>query len=150
VDQLPLRRLDVFIGRWHAEGTSYGEGQRADAPRASAERWTSDESYEWLPGGFFVLHRWDAMVGSQVFQGTEIIGFDAGEGGYFTRFFDNAGNHPQYRAAVDGDVWTFEEPQTRATVTVDDGGRTMRFDWEWRNGGRDWLPLCDRVARRVG
>jgi hypothetical protein len=51
------RRLDVFIGRWHAEGTSYGEGQRADAPRASAVPWTSDESYEWLPGGFFVLHR---------------------------------------------------------------------------------------------
>jgi hypothetical protein len=40
----PLRRLDGFIGRWRAEGTSYGEGQRADAPRASAVPWTSDES----------------------------------------------------------------------------------------------------------
>jgi hypothetical protein len=143
------RSLDVFIGRWHAEGTSYAEGQRADDPRASSVPWKSDESYQWLPGGFFVLHRWDATVGTQVVQGTEIIGYDAAAGGYFTRFFDNGGNHPEYRATVDGDVWSFTEPQTRAAVTVADLGRTMQFVWECRNGGGRWLPLCDRTARRV-
>ena len=49
------RRLEVFIGDWHAEGTSYGDGQDAADPRASSVPWTSDESYEWLPGSFFVL-----------------------------------------------------------------------------------------------
>ena len=29
------RRLEVFIGDWHAEGTSYGDGQDAADPRAS-------------------------------------------------------------------------------------------------------------------
>jgi hypothetical protein len=143
------RRLGVFVGRWHAEGESYADGQRADEPLASAVPWTSEESYEWLPGGFFMLHRWDAMAGRRVFKGAEIIGYDEAEGGYFTRFFDNAGNHPEYRAAVDGDVWTFTEPATRATVRVSDGGDRMRFNWEWRNGSSDWLPLCDRVARRI-
>ncbi len=144
------RRLDVFVGTWHAEGESYAEDQRADEPRASAVPWTSEESYEWLPGRFFLLHRWDAMAGQRPFKGTEIIGYDEAQGGYFTRFFDNAGNHPEYRASVDKNVWTFTEPATRATVTISDNRDSMRFNWEWRIGGSDWIPLCDRVARRIG
>ena len=79
------KRLEVFIGTWHAEGTSYGDGQDATNPRAS----------------------------------------------------------------VDGQVWTFAEAQTRATVTVQGGGDKMTFSWEWKNGGRKWRPLCDRVAVRA-
>jgi hypothetical protein len=48
--------------------------------------------------------------------------------------------------SVNGNVWTFVEPNTRAIVTIRDSGRTMDFRW---GGGSDWLPLCDRVARRV-
>lgn len=143
------RRLDVVVGKWRAEGESYGDGQRAADPRASAVPWTSEESYEWLPGGFFLFHRWDAMAGERVFKGTEIIGFDAAREDYFAHMFDNAGNHVEYRARVVGDVWTFAEAQTRATVTVSGGGRRLTFNWQWRNGGADWLPLCDRVAERV-
>lgn len=143
------RKLEVFVGKWRHEGESYGDGQQADDPRASAVPWTGDESYEWLPGGFFVLHRWDAKLGTREFKGTEILGYDEAEGGYFTRLFDNAGNHPAYRASIDEEVWTFNEPETRATITVTDGGDRMRLVWEWRNGGSDWLPLCDRVATRV-
>ena len=61
----------------------------------------SDESYEWLPGGFFVLHRWDAQTGKHPFKGAEVMGYDETEGGYFTRMFDNAGHHPEYRASVE-------------------------------------------------
>ena len=46
--------------------------------------WTSDEHYEWLPGGFFLLHQWDANAGTREFKGTEIIGHDEANGGYFT------------------------------------------------------------------
>jgi hypothetical protein len=143
------RRLDVFVGRWHGKGQSYADGQQADDPIASAVPWTSDESYEWLPGGFFLLHRWDAMAGKRAFQGTEILGYDVTPGRYFTRLFDSAGFHPEYRAEVAGNVWTFSEPQTRATVTVGHDGSSMNTDWEWKNGGSAWLPLCARVATRV-
>ncbi len=142
------RRLDVFVGAWHTEGTSFADGQMPEDPRASGVLWTSDETYEWLPGGFFLLHRWDALAGSRVFQGTEVLGHDDAIGGYFTRFFDNAGFHPEYTAAVDGDVWTFTEPSTRATVTIQDDGQHIDHRWEWRVAGGDWLPLCERVATR--
>lgn len=29
------RRLEVFIGEWHAQGTSYGDGQHILDPRAA-------------------------------------------------------------------------------------------------------------------
>ena len=141
------RRLGVFVGDWHSEGTSFADGQSPEDPRASGVPWTSDEQYEWLPGGFFLLHRWDAHAGTREFKGTEILGHDEANGGYFTRFFDNAGFHPEYTVTVEGDVWTFSEPSTRATVTVQDGGQDIDHVWEWRHGGGSaWLPLL-RASR---
>ena len=32
---------------------------------------------------------------------------------------------------------------------MQDDGNKMTFSWEWKNGGREWLPLCDRVAVRT-
>ena len=143
------RELNVFVGKWRVKGDSYGDGQQAGNPRASAVPWASEESYEWLPGGFFLLHRWDAKAGTRLFNGTEIVGYDEAKKQYFTRFFDNGGNHLEYRGNANGDIWTFSEPQTRATVSVARGAKQMTFTWEWRNGGRKWLPLCDRVATRI-
>ena len=68
------RLLQAFIGKWHAGGTSYADGRKAEDPLASGVPWTSEESYEWLPSRFFVLHRWDAMAGERVFKGLEITG----------------------------------------------------------------------------
>ena len=67
--------------------------QDAADPCAVGVPWISDESNEWLPGGCFVLHRCD----TQSFKGAEIIGHDKVACGYFTRMFDNAGHHPNYR-----------------------------------------------------
>ena len=83
------------------------------------------------------------------FKGAEIIGYDVAEGGYFTRTFDNTDHHPEHRASVDGHVWSCTAAQTRATATVQGGGDKMTFNWEWKNGGVKWLPLCDRVASRA-
>ena len=68
------------------------EEGRMPPTRAAGVPWISDESCEWLPGGFFALHRWDAHS----FKGAEIMGYNEAEGGYFTRMFDNAGHHPDY------------------------------------------------------
>ena len=54
--------------------------------------------YEWLPGGFFLVHHVDVVVGDQPVQAIEIIG----------RAYDNLGNVTAMRARVDDDgVWTF-------------------------------------------
>lgn len=148
----PRRALDVFVGRWTVEGQSFAAGQDPSDPRAGAVRWVGEESYEWLPGGAFMLHRWDAMVGTFAFKGVMVLGHDPGEEGgcYFSHLYDNGGAHAAYRVTTDGDRWTFSEPATRATIALLDGGQRMHVVWDWKNGGPDWLPLCDRVSRRAG
>lgn len=144
-----LKKLDVFIGKWHAEGQSYGNAQEKDNPHTSVVPWISEESYEWLAGNFFILHTWNAKVGDSTFIGTEVIGYDEEENGFFTRFFDNSGFHPNYSVTVDGNVWNFTGLKSRAKVIVSDDKNKMTFTWEWRENAHDWLPLCDRVATRV-
>ena len=143
------RRLDVFVGKWNAEGLSYAKEQSKENPYGSAVKWTSVESYEWLPGGFFLVHRWDACVGDDEFKGMETIDYDTPSQTYFTRAFDNYGNSPIYQASVREGVWTCAGEWTRATVAVSDSGDTMTINWEWKPDGVNWLPLCDRKATKA-
>ena len=143
-------RLSVFIGIWHAEGESYAVGQTTNDPRGSVEKWISDETYAWLPGHFFVIQTWDAMTGANPFKGTAIINHDAGTGNYMTRSYENHGFIRDYITHVDRDTWTFTGDTEPARIAFTDGGKTQKIAWEWRKPGEDWLPLCDRVARRVG
>jgi Protein of unknown function (DUF1579) len=146
----PQEQLQVFIGKWHAEGTSFAAGQTKQNPRGSPEKWLSDETFEWLPGQFFVLQRWDAVTGTNPFLGTAIIGWDDTNQHYMTRSYENHGFVRDYVTRVDGDVWTFTGDSERARVEFTDRGNTQQIAWEWRQPGGDWLPLCDRLAQRVG
>lgn len=141
--------LDVFAGGWHVEGTAYTEDEAAEDPLASAVPWASEETYAWMPGGCFLLHHWDARVGRQPVHGTEIIGHDQ-ETGFFAHVFDDRGRHRSYRVERHGPIWTFCEPETRATITVSPGGARLDITWQWKHDGAEWLPLCDRVALRTG
>jgi hypothetical protein len=131
-----------------AGGTAYGDGQSVEDPLASAAPWTSDETYTWMPGCRFLLHQWDAAVGRQPFRGTEILGHDE-DLGFFAELFDDQGHHRTYRVAHEGSIWTFSEPATRAAITVAPDGERLDIVWQWKNGGTEWLPLCDRVALRT-
>lgn len=141
--------LGVFVGNWHAEGESYARGQKQSDPRGSVERWVSDETFEWISGQFFVLQRWNAKTGADPFLGVGIIGCNPDGAGYVTHSFENHGFYRRYETRREGNVWTFNGDTERARVEFSDGGRTQIIRWEWRPEGKEWLPLCDRVAKRV-
>jgi hypothetical protein len=145
----PHERLQIFIGRWRAEGTSYAAGQTKQKPRGTTEKWLSDETFEWLPGQFFIMQKWDATTGANAFQGTAIINWDDVKQHYITRSYENHGFVRDYLTRVDGDVWTFTGDTERERVEFADNGNTQNIAWEWRQHGEDWLPLCDRVAKRM-
>ncbi len=147
--QIPaLKNLDVFVGKWHAEGESYAEGEPGAALIDSTAKWVSDETFEWLPGGYFLLHRWDARVGSREFTGIEVFGYNELTKQYFAHAYDNEGNNPTYVVTLENNSWTIQDPSTRATITESMDGSTMTWSWQWKHPHGEWLPLCDRVATR--
>jgi len=143
-------RLNVFVGKWHAEGESYGQNQDPDNPRAAPQRWTSDEVTEWHPGGFFVIQREDARTGSAPLITHAIIGYDPESRAYFVHAFENHGYHNTYRGQVNGRVWTFSGERERVRIEFSEDGKTQSVSWEWRPRDDKWLPLCDRTNVRIG
>jgi hypothetical protein len=141
--------LAVFLGRWRAEGTSYGgTDQSGDNPRANGESWISEHTGAWHTGEFFLVQDERARVGGAVFDTLSVMGVDAETGAYFARSFENHGFYRDYPVTREGRVWTLSGRTERATITFSDDDRTQTIAWEWKPAGT-WLPLCDRVATRI-
>lgn len=128
--------LAPFVGRWSTAGQVLASGS------TPALEIVGIDEYEWLPGGFFLLHRVDVRIGGERVQALEIIGPDAGRGTYFMRSFDSQGGTAQMQATVRDGTWTFAGDAERFTGAFSDGGGTLSGRWERRDGD-DWLPWMD-------
>ena len=95
------KRLDQFVGSWTTVGTTQAGHQ------AGVGKLTSTETYEWMPGGYFLVHRWDGQLGSATLNGFEVLGFDARTKAYTVRFFDSLGTSGTLRATPQGNAWTW-------------------------------------------
>ena len=137
------KRLDVFVGRWTAEGTT------ALGASDPSENMTQQHTYEWLPGGFHILHRWAGQIGPHEHTGVEIIGYDAGADAYEVHFFDSDGWARTYQARARDRVWTFTGTRERCAIMFVDDGRTMTTHWDRSTDGVTWEPLCDVRATKV-
>ena len=95
-----IQRLGALAGRWRSEGHV---GAEVPVPI------TGTDVYEWLPGGFFLVHRVDVVIGQQRVQALELLGEDDPATGSFTaRAYDNLGNVTVMQASVDEHgVWRF-------------------------------------------
>jgi hypothetical protein len=143
------RALEVFLGKWRAEGTSYGSpDQDPRDPKGNGVPWTSTHEARWYTGDFFLIQDEKARPGGEVFDTLSVMGVDAKTGRYFARSFENHGFYLNYVVERDGDVWTLTGDSERARIEFRKDGREQVITWEWRPKRR-WLPLCDRVATRI-
>src|SRR5580692_4622168 len=106
--------LAVLIGNWINEGATVATAEVPSVPIL-----TSDV-YEWVPGGFFVVHSAFGKIGETGVGGVEIIGVD-GEA-YRSTFYDSFGNVHLSRLEIEGDVIRWTGDRTRCTVTMSDEG----------------------------
>ncbi len=146
-DPEPHRRLSAFLGDWHAVGTSYGgQEQSQDDPHAGATPWSSIHSARWHSGHYFVVQDERA---SGPFDTLTLMGWDVEAERYFARSIENHGFARDYTMTVEGRTWTLSGESERASCAFSEDGRTQEISWEWKPAG-EWLPLCDRTARRIG
>ena len=110
----------------------------------------SNETWEWLPGGFFIACRFDSRAGDTEHRGFGYLAFDAGRGTHTCRLIDNLGYDRIYDLSVNGQVWTFRGERERATYTFSEDGRGIDIRWERSADGASFLPLCELRATRTG
>jgi hypothetical protein len=152
------QRLGALVGRWRSEGHIVGD---------PAVPITGTDIYEWLPGGFFLVHHVDVMIGEQPVQALELIGeYDPATDAFLARAYDNLGNVTLMRAKVDEQgVWTFTggsdvapvaQPldaegggAVRSTLTISADRSGMRARWERSDDGTSWQPWMDMTFTRI-
>jgi Protein of unknown function (DUF1579) len=141
-------RLEALVGRWKTEGWTTG-GSGTPAARIDAV-----DDYEWLPGGFALLHRVDARVGDQTVEGAEIIGYDPGRRTFVTQYFGSDGPSAYEASLTEEDgalVWRMQSKTDRFTGTFGEGGDTITGHWELLDEDSNWQPWMDvTLTKQVG
>jgi Protein of unknown function (DUF1579) len=129
-------RLEVLVGRWKTEGQTRGEPLRVDAT----------DTYEWLPGGYGLLHTVDARMGDDKVEGAEIIGWDPDRGVYSTLYFGSDGRAAYEAELTEEDgalVWRMRSEHDRFEGTFDDDRSVITGHWEQLENGewRAWMDI---------
>ncbi len=137
------KRLEVLIGKW------MNEGQTIAGASAPAVKILTSDVYEWMPGGFFVLHTAYGRIGNRDVGGTEIIGYDAASQKYRSHFFDSQGNISTQEVTASGDTWKWTGEQTRCTAVFTDQGKTQTAHHERLDEQGNWVPAMDVTLTKV-
>jgi Protein of unknown function (DUF1579) len=135
--------LEIFIGKWMTAGETVAT---EDAP---AVKILASDVYEWMPGGFFILHTAHGRIGEQDVGGTEIIGYDAAAKVYRTNFFDSQGGLITETLTLDGRRAMWQGEHVRATSLFSDDGKTQKCLHERSDDGETWTPAMDITLTKV-
>ncbi|HTE46766.1 MAG TPA: DUF1579 family protein [Gemmatimonadaceae bacterium] len=146
-----LKRLGTFVGTWHIEGRQCAGVVGPDAPV------TAVETFEWLSGELFLIHRFQGQVGGADSACIEVIGSDASTRAYPVRTYYNTGvmNDWQYEdhgaAWIQFGEWTMgdERIHVRCTTHFSDDGNTRTGRWESSSDGVAWETFWDVTAWRA-
>ncbi len=124
--------LNRFAGRWNTVGRIF---QTELTPEIKI---SGTDTYEWLPGNFFLLHIADVLVGDEKNYTLEIIGFDKSLAQYTMQYYDNYGDSGFMVAAVDNDTWTFVGGSLRFKGGFSNNYLQFSDIWEQSADGDEW------------
>lgn len=119
--------LAAFVGNWKTTGEVKLLG-----PSGRGAPFQATDSYEWLPGGHFLVHRFAAQMPDGAVEGIELIGWDASRKLYTMQSYDSQGNVTTMTATTDGDQWTYTGTNVRFRGGFSEEGRVFGGAWEMR------------------
>lgn len=139
------KRLEVFVGKW------INEGQTVASPDAPALPIRTSDIYEWMPGGFFILHTAYGRIGDYDVGGTEIIGYDEATQTYRSYFFDSQGgiSTDELTVTAQGDTWTWKGATTSCTAVFSDNGKTQTAHHVRLDADGRWVPSMEVTLTKV-
>ena len=89
--------------------------EQYEGPVGPAARTSALEIYEWLTGGFFLIHRFQGRVGDRDAACIEVIGHDARTQTYPIHTFYNNGIAQQWESRESDGIWTLTGLETEMT-----------------------------------
>jgi hypothetical protein len=115
-------------------------------------------SFEWLPGGRFLIERWEVPA-PEAPDGIAIIGVDPMRaGGYLQHYFDTRGVARVYKMSFENGVWQLWRDEAdfspldfrqRFTGTLSEDGTTITGAWEISHDGTTWEHDFDLIYTRI-
>jgi len=146
-----LEHLNVFAGKWLTNG------QQHQGPVGPAAKITAVETYEWLPGECFLVHRFEGRVGDEPAVCLEVIGRDAANEDYPVHTFYHNGMSTQWRLHERDGAWYMtgqwdiggKRADVRCTLVLSDDGKAMAGKWEYADPDHAWHTFWDVEARKV-
>ncbi len=138
-----LERLDAFVGEWAMEA-SLGESVGRNV-------------FEWLPGGRFLIQRWE-VPHPDAPDGIAVIRFAPESETYSQHYFDSRGVARVYAMSFRDGVWELirDSPDLspldflqRFKGTFSDDGSTIRGRWESSWDGSSWEHDFDLTYTKV-
>lgn len=144
-----LKRLDFLVGTWKLTGST------VEGPMGPAGEISGEETYEWMEGGFFLVHHWHGTFevgGTQVVEaGYEFYDYDPETGRYRTHFFNSLGPYDgegsRYYGGFESDALVVTGP-ARITRTPNADG-TITVDSDVAAGDDQWIPIMRTTLTRI-
>lgn len=145
-----LEALLPLVGKWHTEGA------QLEGPLGPAAPFVAVETFEWLDGGHFLVHRLDGRFGRQPAACIEIMGKN--DAGLFAQTFYNDGNVNTWRIEEQGKVlimrgeWpsgSAEPFKVRYSMSFVDAGNTLEGKWEQSRDGEIWHTFLEARATKA-
>jgi len=134
-----MRALEPIVNKWRTAGQVF------DASGAEVMKVEGTDEYEWMPGGQWVIHRIDVMMGDDHTQALELIGDPAEDGTFTMRAFDASGAFDTMTLTVRGRTFHTQGDGVRNTLTVADDGASMSVVWEQQTDDQNWFRWMELV-----
>jgi hypothetical protein len=136
-----LKKLDFLVGDWKLKGSTI------EGPMGPATEIVGEETFAWMEGGFFLVHRWTStfeVAGTTVVDsGYEMFDYDPATSRYRTHFFNSLGPYDdqgsKYHGDFAGDALVVTGPARITRTPNADGSITV--DSDVPIGEDTWAPM---------
>jgi hypothetical protein len=149
--QADVEALQPFVGKWHTEG------ERLVGSFGPAARLRAVEVFEWLEGGFFLVHRFNGQFDESPAGCIEIIGRCGGEDLTVKTFYSD-GTVQDWALTEQNNRWTLQGKwrdrqgkmlDVRNHMTFEDLGNTLVSEWSYSPETNLWQPFLRSRATKA-
>lgn len=147
-----VKKLDYFAGTWTSEGMI------SQGPWGNGGKFTSTDTSEWMPGGFFLVGHSDFKMPPEVGgDGKEVsyMGYDANENVYTFDSYNSGGRRNTSKGTLTGDTWALNSSQVyggqeiKQKMTIKQLSPTSyTFKFEVSVDGTNWMTFMEGKATK--